>query len=171
MLTFRQLYDSSMKLAKWRKHPLDVDGKLVDIIPNLASGIITFRFRIKSSSNKNEGYNTWLQFYGIQFSDTPQSSNSVKIIRKDTGKPLYFEKISLTNASKKNFVRVRCGCKDFEFRFAWEDLAKDALYGGRPRSYTRKPGSNRPEVNPEHYPGICKHLYWAARSLESYFTR
>lgn len=171
MLTFKQLYDSTMKYRKWARSYPDVDGKLVDIIPNVSAGILTFRFRVKSVTKINEGYNTWIQFYNVKFSDHPLSSTSIKIIDKDTKEPLYFERISLVDASKKNYVRVRCSCYDFRFRFAWEDKAVQALYGGRPARYTRKPGSTRPEVNPQHIPGMCKHIYQCAKGIERYFTR
>lgn len=171
MLIFKQLYDFTKKFKSWRGNYPDVEGKLVDIIPNVSAKIITFRFRVKSVTNANEGYNTWLQVYNIEFSDHPLSSTSIKILEKETGKPLYFERISLTDASRKNFVRVRCSCMDFRFRFAWEDKAVQALYGGRPARYTRKPGSTRPEVNPKHIPGMCKHIYQAAKSIEGFFCR
>lgn len=171
MLTFKELYDSTKKLAKWRSNYPDVDGKLIDIIPNVTAKLITFRFRVKSVSRRNEGYNVWIQFYNIEFSDHPLSSNSAKIIDKETKEPLYFEKISLVDARKRNYVRVRCSCKDFQFRFSWEDRENKCLYGGVPKSYTRKPGSNRPPVNPHHYPGFCKHIWQCTKSLEHYFMR
>lgn len=175
MLTFKQLYDSTMKFIKTMKARNrtieDVKGQLVDIIPNPYAKTITFRFRVKSSTHITEGYNTWLQFYNIEYSDHPLSSKSVKIIEKDTGKPLYFEKISLTDSKRKNYVRVRCGCQDFRFRFAWEDRANKCLYGGVPKSYTRKPGSTRPPVNPAHIPGMCKHVFQCALSVQRYFSR
>lgn len=175
MLTFKDLYMSTKKFAKamksYARDSVDVDGKLVDIIPNRIANLITFRFRVKSVRKANEGYNVVLQFYNVKFSDKPESSNSAKIIEKDTGKPLYFEKISLTDNRKQNYVRVRCSCMDFRHRFSWEDKAYNALYGGRPARYTRKPGSNRPPVNKYGYPGMCKHIFQCAKSIEYYFTR
>lgn len=171
MMTFKELYDSTVKFKSWRRFYPDVNGRLVDIIPNVSAGLITFRFRVKSVSRINEGYNVWIQFYHIKYSDHPLSSNSVKIIDKETKEPLYFEKISLVDSSKKNYVRVRCGCKDFRFRFSWEDKDNKCLYGGRPKKYVKKAGSNRQPVNPMHYPGMCKHIYECARALQRYFTR
>lgn len=171
MLTFGELYDSTRKFKSWRAHYPDVEGKLVDIIPNVRAKIITFRFRCKSVSKANEGYNVWLQFYNVEFSDKPTSSDCCKIIEKETKKPLYFERISLVEKRRQNFVRVRCSCSDFRFRFSWEDRDNSALYGAPPRKYTPKPGSNRPPVNPEHYPGFCKHIWQCAKGIERYFCR
>lgn len=172
MLIFKQLYDSTLKYRHWARLYPNVTGELIDIIPNTAANLITFRFRVKSVRNANEGYNVWLQFYNVEFSDHPLSTNnSVKIQNKYTEEPLYFEKISLTTKANKNYVRVRCSCMDFRHRFAWEDRAVKALYGGIPAKYTRKPGSNRPPVNPKHIPGMCKHIFDCAKSIEKYFSR
>lgn len=176
MKTFKELYDSTQKYnKKYAKTNgrlvKDIDGKLVDIIPNVRAKMITFRFRVKSQSKINEGYNVWIQFYNVEFSDHPISSTSIKILDKETKEPLYFERISLTNKNKQNYVRVRCSCMDFRFRFSWEDRAVQALYGAPPAKYTRKPGSNRPPVNPEHMPGFCKHVYQCAKAIEHYFAK
>lgn len=171
MLIFKELYEFTQKLAKWRRSYPDVEVKLVSITPNVRAGLITFRFRCKSQTRINEGYNTFIQFYNVKFGDRPLSSNCAKILDKETMKPLYFEKISLLDKSKQNYVRVRCGCADFRHRFAWEDLANKCLYGGRPKAYTRKPGSNRPPVNPKHYPGFCKHIWECAKAIEHYFGK
>lgn len=167
MKTFKNLYDSTVKFKQWRSNYPDVDGKLVDIIPNITAKLITFRFRVKSASKHNEGYNVWLQFYDMNYGDRPLSSTSVKIIDKETQKPLYFERIDLF----KQNCRVRCGCADFRFRFSWEDRDNGCLYGGVPKSYTPVPGSNRPPVNPQHLPGFCKHIWQCCKAIEHFFAR
>lgn len=172
MKTYKQLYDSTIQYnKKYAKNNgrlvKDIDGKLYNIIPNRAAKLITFEFKVKSQSHSNEGYRVRLQFYNMVFGDKPTSSNCVKIQDATTGKPLYFEKINLF----KQPVRVRCGCSDFRFRFAWEDRAVQALYGGPPKKYTRKPGSNRPPVNPEHMYGICKHIHGCAMTIQHFFAR
>lgn len=171
MMIFKQLYDSTLKYRKNAWNYPDVDGQLVNIVPNPSAGLITFHFKVKSQKHRNEGYMVRIQFYNVEFSDHPLSSTSIKIIDKDTGKPLYFERISLTDKNKKNFVRVRCGCSDFRFRFAWEDRAVNALWGGVPKGYTPVPGSKRPPVNPEHLAGMCKHVYACAKAIQQYFSR
>lgn len=172
MKTYKQLYDSTVRYnKKYAKNNgrlvKDVDGKLYNIIPNVSAGIITFEFRVKSQTKINEGYNVRLQFFNVKMADKPTSSSCVKIQDKYTGKPLYFEKINLF----KQPVRVRCGCQDFRFRFAWEDRDVQALWGGPPKRYTRKPGSTRPPVNPEHFPGICKHIHACAQTIQHFFAR
>lgn len=168
MKTFKQLYDDTKRYSKGNSRFVrDIDGELYNIIPNVPAKLITFEFKVKSQAKRNEGYRVRLQFYDMKFHDKPTSSNCVKIEDKYTGKPLYFEKINLFTQP----VRVRCGCQDFRFRFAWEDRAVQALYGGVPKGYTPVPGSNRPPVNPEHIPGFCKHIYQCAMTIQHYFAR
>jgi hypothetical protein len=172
MYTFKELYDSTKKYRPWARSYPDVSGKLVDIIPNMTSKILTFRYRVESTSKSNEGYNVWVQFYNVEMSNKPITSKSIKIIDTRTKEPIYFERISVTDPSKKNYVRVRCGCKDFQFRFAWEDRAVNALYGGPPKSYKRvSPPSGRPPVNPQSLPGMCKHIFAAVRDSQRFFMR
>lgn len=166
--TFKQLYDSTKKYSKGNsRFSKDVDGKLYNIIPNVRAKLITFEFKVESQTHQNEGYRVRLQFYDMKFGTTPTSSNCIKIIDKYSGEPLYFEKIDLF----KQAVRVRCGCQDFRHRFAWEDRAVGALYGGVPKSYKPVPGSNRPPVNPDHIPGFCKHVFQCAMTIQHYFAR
>jgi hypothetical protein len=103
-------------------------------------------------------------------STRPITTNSIKIIN-EKGNPVYFERISITDNKNKNWCRVRCSCSDFKHRFAWEDRDVNALFGAPPAKYTPVPGSNRPPVNPEHIPGMCKHIFGCAKGLEHYFMR
>lgn len=57
---------------------------------------------------------------------------------------------------RRHTVRVACNCLDFYWRFALWNFANGSLEGEKPKPYVKK--TNRPPVNPEHKPGICKHL-------------
>lgn len=54
-------------------------------------------------------------------------------------------------------VLLRCNCPDYRHSFSWENHDVKSLQGKR-IPYQRVPGSNRPPRNPDHIPGICKHL-------------
>lgn len=54
-------------------------------------------------------------------------------------------------------VMLRCSCPDYRHSFSWENYDVKSLQGKR-IPYNRVPGSNRPPRNPDHIPGICKHL-------------
>lgn len=49
---------------------------------------------------------------------------------------------------------VKCTCKAFHYWMAYPDLQSKNLYGN-PRKWNRVPNKVK---NPEHFPGICKHL-------------
>jgi hypothetical protein len=63
-------------------------------------------------------------------------------------------------------VQCRCTCMDFYMRMAEWDDQHEALYGDPFPRYHRKT-TTRPEVNPGHIPGLCKHLVGTARYIQS----
>jgi hypothetical protein len=63
-------------------------------------------------------------------------------------------------------VQVACDCMDFRFRFANYNKADNSLAGIAPPPYQRVAGSTRPEVNPSHTPGACKHILKLAQHLQ-----
>lgn len=69
----------------------------------------------------------------------------------------------------KNKVTVRCGCDDYYYKYwFWNKKAK-AHEGSSFAPYTRKtppPPEGRPEVNPSHTPGLCKHLIFTMNELK-----
>ena len=79
----------------------------------------------------------------------------------DTGARV--EPVQLT----KDSARVSCDCMDFRFRFADNNHQDDSLAGSPPPAYQRVPGSNRPEANPSHLPGMCKHLMRVVQDLRA----
>jgi hypothetical protein len=56
----------------------------------------------------------------------------------------------------RNNVKVRCSCLDFRWRFALWNSKDGSLYGDPPGPYKKK--TNRPPVNPQRVPALCKHL-------------
>jgi hypothetical protein len=61
-------------------------------------------------------------------------------------------------------VKVSCTCQDFYWRFApWND-ENGCLHGAPPEPYEKK--TDRKPVNPDHIPGLCKHLLNAVAVLQ-----
>lgn len=59
---------------------------------------------------------------------------------------------SIKFLDKELNVKVSCSCPDYMFRFEWANAqagASDILYGN---------GDPPDETNPNHTPGLCKHL-------------
>lgn len=103
-----------------------------------------------AAKSENKVYDTKILFLQVNYEDddTPQN---VTFTGAD-GETYNITPISLT----KSNVKVRCDCLDFRWRFSvWND-SRNALYGDPPPPYQKK--TDRPPVNPNQTPGICKHL-------------
>ena len=64
-------------------------------------------------------------------------------------------------------VGVACDCPDYIMRFAAYNLNNNCHIGPVPPRYVRKT-TTRPEANPNHVPGCCKHLLRAIEDLRGY---
>lgn len=60
----------------------------------------------------------------------------------------------------------RCSCPDFYFTFGFWNWEQGALFGPKPRPYTRT-GNGAPR-NPDHFPGGCKHCINSIKMMESH---
>lgn len=69
--------------------------------------------------------------------------------------------------SNRNYVKVRCSCLDFYYRFAIWNHKNGSLLGDPPPPYVRKPGSNRAPVNPDKVDGVCKHIMGLADRMRA----
>ena len=103
-------------------------------------------------------YKVYLEFMNVKFADEPEKLDDTWAKIEYKGDTYYFEKPAID----MNPIRVRCDCMDFTHRFSHECQHAGILYGGNPTTYVRKtpaPPEGRPYVNPEHVPGMCKHIY------------
>lgn len=96
-------------------------------------------------------YDTTISFNDIEYEpeDTPQN---ITFIASDNEK-YHIQPIILRTKTCK----VSCNCLDFYFRFANWNFNTDSLDGKKPPTYYPKT-HNRPPVNPENKPGMCKHI-------------
>lgn len=88
---------------------------------------------------------------GAQF-ETGETDETVKFTASN-GNEYNMHPVTLTD----QYARVRCNCPDFYYRFAHYDHNDQSLWGPAPPPYQRKT-DNRPPVNPDQVPGMCKHL-------------
>jgi hypothetical protein len=179
-MTLKQLYDTMVnRFANWRRNYGNAPRiVLTSITPYVGTKSLVFKFSVQSFQSYNtkaytygnkpsakrktpiRNYTVYIQFLGVEFSEKPKTTKYSKFDYK--GKTYYYEK---PNAFV-NKARVRCNCMDFTHRFAWEDRAVGALFGGPPKAYTSKAKHKRGPVNPQHIPGICKHITAVLRFLE-----
>lgn len=57
----------------------------------------------------------------------------------------------------KVLFKCRCSCHNFYFMWGYWDKQHNALTGPGQKPYKRLT-TTRPEVNPQHLPGMCKHI-------------
>lgn len=101
-------------------------------------------------SNSNKEYDIVVLFMNIDYEESDQNDNIT--FKATDGDDYHITPIPLNNVN----VKVRCECLDFYWRFAVYNFGDGSLYGPKPPPYQKK--TNRPPVNPEKTPGVCKHI-------------
>lgn len=81
---------------------------------------------------------------------------------------LAFQTAGDTISLSRNPVQVRCTCMAYYFYFSWWNEKAGYHYGDPPPPYTPVANPKRivPPRNPEHIPGMCKHLLAFGRVLK-----
>ncbi len=107
---------------------------------------------VKGEARGTKIYLLVVTFYNVDYSRERDGSHPL-FVRPKLGEPFFMSPLS----EGQNPVQVRCTCPWFRFAFAHWDKQSKALSGPAFAAYIRKT-TTRPEVNPSHLPGICKHL-------------
>ena len=106
-----------------------------------------------TKSKKGNDYQTQIMFEGVEYHQEDEQGLATFMGAEGSD-----HTISKLNDSATH-VKVACGCMDFYYRFAQYNFDNGTLLGDKPPPYAKKPGSNRPSVNPTREPGMCKHLF------------
>jgi len=128
-------------------------------------GVKTLSVRAEvQGASENKVYKVIILFTGVDYSATQDTKHPIKI--KVTGKKYVW----MAPITLRHKVSASCGCLDFYFAFAHWNWKAGALYGKKRKQYIRKT-TTRPEVNPNHVPGLCKHLIavWQKVKRSKYF--
>lgn len=148
--TFTQLYNATITAfpnTKYRHNVVDtIKVKNVKFVPY--QGLNTLFIKsLAENTEKNTEYKTMVLIKNINYKN---QKNAIKIY-DEYGKSYNLErpKISI------NDVLVRCGCKDFHWRFNYYNSLDKSLYGNKRQEYASK---GTFEANPSKSPGVCKHL-------------
>jgi hypothetical protein len=132
----------------------------VMITPYLGTKSLLVRAYVNSDSGKQ--YKTVIMFTKVKFvddvNDVDNPNDIVEFVASD-GQEYAIEKINL----KKIFVKIRCDCLDYRWRFSYYNSKKGSQYGGPPPPYQKK--TNRPPVNPNKVEGCCKHIIKSLQAL------
>lgn len=126
----------------------EVNVANVQYIPYVGTKML----HVKSSTRSNgHEYKQAVQFMRVVFAGADGPDN-VTFTASDN-QEYHVQPIALMNHN----VKVRCNCLDFYYRFATWNYNDNSIVGRAPIPYQRKT-QNHPEVNPDHVPGMCKHL-------------
>lgn len=158
-LSFPQLTQQAIAAfpdTQRRQHATDTVA-VTDIQLLPADGALIAKGTVRGSSGRP--YQCVIELQGVQYNPDDQQ-NQVTFV---SGEQEY--KIVPINYQSTD-CKVSCTCLDFRIRFAHYNDGAKALHGPKPDLYARVPGSNRPEANPKHSPGVCKHLMDFADSLQ-----
>lgn len=115
------------------------------------------RISSTTTSNGNE-YKQFMDIRNVEFQ--PSDSGNTVPIRGLYGN---YHDITPSELNSTN-VGVYCNCQDYQMRFAYYNVQNNCHVGAPPKPYTKT--SDRPEVNPQHVPGMCKHLLKLTEELK-----
>jgi hypothetical protein len=125
--------------------------------PVSASNAIGFPYRFTDLHKVDYRGTKSVLFSGLSTSQT-LGSQRYKVVLAFYDLELQEDNTFKLPSINTNPVRVRCNCQSYYFQFSYWNWVNNCAYGSAPKPYERKPGSTRPEVNPSHSPGICKHI-------------
>jgi hypothetical protein len=151
------LYDNAKRVSKSRtNYGQNSNWNLKNVIPFEGTGTLLFQAECHGETVEAV-HIVNMQFSGLKIlSELPENADYKEIEYK--GEIYYIERPTLHTE-----VTVRCSCPDFYFTFMWYNFKNKTLFGRMGKRYVRKT-TTRPERNPLHIPGICKHLF----QLQSY---
>lgn len=158
-LTVKDVVDGT---AKFRfpvdKYPQSQFIKIKKIQPYIGTKLLTFSGEAPSFTRNGEaGYNQIIVFKNVEFSEEEPEIDKDKWKYLDEYK-VWYKKPGLDD----NDIQLRCGCPDQRFRFQYALKLNKALFGNLIK-YTKK--TNRPPLNPDNIPGVCKHNYNFIKAL------
>lgn len=111
---------------------------------------------IKAQASGTKLYQLTLILHGLDYSDD-RTPGSIPV--HHVGDVKYMKPFSSSGR-----VQCRCSCDDFYYTYWYYDKQNKALVGPAMKPYIRKT-TNRPERNPAHVPGMCKHLRTLVKKL------
>lgn len=116
-----------------------------------------------TSSDRSRLYRTTIVFEGLTNKNFQDKDHQIPYSGKDgSGIELFIQRPTVNSR-----IRTRCQCQDYYFMWAAWSKREKALIGPY-KPYVRvSPPSGRPEVNPDQFSGLCKHLLSLIKKLQS----
>lgn len=138
-----------------------VQVKNIEYIPMVEQGMLQVRANTYSESGNN--YQSVIVIDNLDYineetyNEMDNGGNAFEF-SSSSGTTFYAQPSGDSNA------KVRCTCEDFRWRFASYNYSDNSLQGDPPDAYAKK--TDRPSVNPNNTPGVCKHLIKLKNELE-----
>lgn len=140
-----------------RQHAVTpVQVQNIQFAPDRQGNTLTIAVNVTNNGHK---YQPSIKFDNVVYDDSDQSDNTS--FKGMDNRDYHIIPIELSGHNAK----VRCNCLDFYYRFAPSNNTDQSLLGQAPPPYVKR--SNRPLVNPQKKPGVCKHLLRAIQALRS----
>jgi len=133
----------------WKAEVLRANVRGLTFEPNWKKGMLLIKAEVRSETEP-KAYGVEIEVYDMEFSDKFDEWMPVKAIDKRTYEEFYMRFIEVYDE-----VKVKCGCQDFQCRFARVLKSMDALIGDV-RCPPRK--TDRKSINVARVPGACKHI-------------
>lgn len=112
------------------------------------------------NTNSNSTYQTQILFQDVRYAQEGDTQQTVSFQSSDG------EEYNIVPLEKtRTQVQVACSCLDFYWTFAAYNSSDGSLIGPAPEPYTSAP--NAAPRNPNHSPGLCKHLMALGSELQS----
>ena len=150
-ITLQKLQQSTVDAfpdTKKRQHKSNtVNISQVKFLPYQKSNVLKVEGVATSGPNR---YNCTMTFEDVYYEES--DSNQVVSFKGVDDQSYHIHPLK----NDVNDVKVKCTCMDFHYRFAQANYQADGLEGNPPPPYVKK--TDRPDVNPETEPGMCKHL-------------
>lgn len=142
----KYLYDGKDRLK--HSHGTARTVKIVSVTPIQRTKSLI----VKAEAYGSSLYAVTLVLYDLAYQPTADKEHPIRTVDK-LGNEAYIQQLKFSNAR----VQVRCTCMDFRMTWAYYNKENKALSGPAFPKYVRKT-TTRPERNPEHTPGLCKHV-------------
>lgn len=157
-LTVKDLMDGTRKFRHpVKEYPQAKFIKVNKIVPSIGVKTLGFYGESPSFTRSSAGYNQTLVFKNVEFSEEePEVDKNDWYYLED--KNVWYKKPGL----EENDILARCGCPDHRFRFQLALKKNKALHGNL-IPYEKK--TDRPPLNPDDIPGLCKHNYNFIKAL------
>jgi hypothetical protein len=134
----------------------------IQYIPMVEQGML--QVKADTFSESGSKYQTVIVFDNLEYiseeryQEMQETGENAFELTSSDGTAFYVQK------SENVDVKVRCTCEDFRWRFAPYNYSDNSLYGEPPEAYAKK--TDRPSVNPNNTPGVCKHIMKLKNELE-----